>query len=82
MVSSTWRRRDDNAVRRRWLEEFPGLANSELGRGMRDTTLRSGGRGGARTARLIDFYASELFAGMATAKRARLAELRPRWRSD
>ncbi|HSH78146.1 MAG TPA: hypothetical protein VLA19_06405 [Herpetosiphonaceae bacterium] len=72
---------DGDAARRQWLQEFPALARSNLGRALDEVMRRVPGWSSMGAARLADFYESDLFRRIEPQFREQLALLRSRWRA-
>lgn len=69
-----------DAACRQWLAEFPQLAASRLGRAWAEPMDPGCER--VALARLQDFYQSPLYEALASRFRARVGELRARWRRE
>jgi hypothetical protein len=66
----------------RWLDEFPSLANSSLGKNIADTFKKFPGWGRLEAVRLANFYESELFVTVLQPQlEERLRQLEANWGS-
>jgi len=66
----------------RWLDEFPSLAQSDLGRTFREFRQLAPEWQDASVTRLRDFYESELFKHLGPQFNARLEQLARTWRGQ